>query len=216
MLNLDVCRYLTTREPLPPWASTGYDYITAGNGLWKRARNRHCSACLRLAPANVAGLPDLSALITVAGPRLPGRLLWIALDDARRRSWREPVEAMYHVYRHEDGRVRLAYPPQEAGAARSSYQGGSDPAIILDVHSHVEMGAFFSGTDDRDELGFRFYAVMGRIFTRPEIRLRLGIYGDHWELPITALFADSGPFHLPYHKDDEEESWTFDQNDATA
>ena len=215
MAALNVCRYLTTADPLPPWAAAGYDYIMAGNGLWKRARNRHCSACLRLARANVAGLPELAGYLALAGPKLPGRLLWVALEDARRRSWREPVEAMYHVYRHDDGRVRLAYPPQENGAARSAYQGGSDPAIIMDVHSHVQMAAFFSGTDDRDEMGFRFYAVMGRIFTRPEIRLRLGIYGDHWELPITALFADSGPFHLPHHKDDEEESWTFDQPDDT-
>lgn len=215
MADLKVCRYLTTRDPLPPWSLTGYEYILAGNGLWKRARNRHCFACLRLCAQNVAGLPDLAGYLALTGPKLPGRLLWVALEDARRRSWREPVEAMYHVYRHDDGRVRLAYPPQENGAARAAYQGGADPAIILDVHSHVEMAAFFSGADDRDELGFRFYAVMGRIFTRPEIRLRLGIYGDHWELPITALFADSGPFNLHHTRDEMEETWTFDQSDDT-
>jgi hypothetical protein len=56
------------------------------------------------------------------------------------------------------------------------------------------MAAFFSPTDDRDEGGFRFYAVIGRLLTRPELRLRLGMYGDFWEVPVTALFTDPGPF----------------------
>ena len=56
------------------------------------------------------------------------------------------------------------------------------------------MRAFFSGTDNRDELGFRFYAVIGRIFTVPEMVLRVGIYGDMLRVPITTLFAGEGPF----------------------
>ena len=45
--------------------------------------------------------------------------------------------------------------------------------------------------------GFRFYAVAGRIFTRPELALRLGVYGDRWPVPVTTLFTDAGPFRAP-------------------
>ena len=192
-----VCRYLTSAVALPGARLTGYDYITAGNGLFKRARNRHVEACLPLAACRVAGLPAVEPYVRLAGDRLPGTLLWAALADARRRAIDRPVEAMYHLYRLDDGKARLVYPAQDATGARDAYQGGGDPAIVMDVHSHCEMSAFFSATDDRDETGFRFYAVMGHIFTRPEIRLRLGIYGDHWPVPVTALFTDSGPFEMP-------------------
>jgi hypothetical protein len=58
------------------------------------------------------------------------------------------------------------------------------------------MPAFFSATDDGDELGGRFYAVMGRLErANPEIALRLGIYG-HWlnNVPALTLFRQTGPF----------------------
>jgi hypothetical protein len=48
--------------------------------------------------------------------------------------------------------------------------------------------------DNRDEQGARFYAVIGRIYSRPEIRLRLGVYGDFVDLPAAALFEGLGPF----------------------
>jgi hypothetical protein len=36
------------------------------------------------------------------------------------------------------------------------------------------MKAFFSGTDDADEQGFRLYGVLGSIFERPTFMLRVG------------------------------------------
>ena len=42
----------------------------------------------------------------------------------------------------------------------------------------LTLPAFFSATDDRDEQGFRIYGVAGRLYTpRPELRLRVGVYG---------------------------------------
>jgi len=73
-------------------------------------------------------------------------------------------------------------------------RGGDSPDIILDLHSHCEMGAFFSATDNRDEQGFRLYAVLGRIFTRPEMALRVGVYGDFWTVPVGMVFGGIIPF----------------------
>lgn len=197
---IQVARYLNTLDPLPDAGLSGFDYITAGNGLFKRARNRHCEALIPLAPAHVAGLPELEPYIILTGNKLPGRLLHVALQDARRLALRAPREAMYHLV-IASGEARLVRPPQSATDKRLGYLGGGDPAIVCDLHSHCEMHASFSQTDDRDEVGFRFYATMGRIFTRPEIVFRLGIYGDFCDLPITALFTDPGPFRegaFPY------------------
>lgn len=197
----DVVRYLTTRENIPPARMTGYDYILAGNGLFKRAMNRHVEVILPLSRVAVAGLPAVAPYFRMRAGRLDGGFLIVALHDARERSWSKPREAMYHVVMQE-GQARLVRPRQQGSAGHLAYRGGGQASIICDLHSHHEMNAGFSTTDDRDELGFRFYAVMGRIFTRPELALRLGVYGDHWPVPITALFTHPGPFQ-------EAEWWNF-------
>ena len=47
------------------------------------------------------------------------------------------------------------------------------------------MRAYFSDTDNRDETGFRIYGVMGEIFSNPQIRMRVGIYGHFYETATT-------------------------------
>lgn len=192
-MTFDIARYFTTEQPLPGVRTTGYDYVTAGNGLFKRARNRHLEATIPLARARVAGLPELYPYVKLTGHKLPDSLLDVALQDARRLARRKPIEAMYHLY-VQDGQVKLARPRQSGTAADLKYAGGGDPHIICDLHSHCEMNAGFSITDDRDETGFRFYATMGRIFTRPELVVRLGIYGDFYSVPVVTLFTGTGPF----------------------
>lgn len=56
------------------------------------------------------------------------------------------------------------------------------------------MPAYFSQTDNADEQGARLYAVIGRLDSEPEIRLRVGVYGYWQALPLTAVFTGSGPF----------------------
>jgi hypothetical protein len=72
--------------------------------------------------------------------------------------------------------------------------GSSEPAILCDLHSHGNMRSFWSSTDDADEQSARLFAVIGRLDTQPEIRLRVGLYGYWRPLPVSAVFTGSGPF----------------------
>jgi PRTRC genetic system protein A len=50
--------------------------------------------------------------------------------------------------------------------------------VLVDLHSHNSMPAFFSSKDDRDEEnGFRIYAVVGHLNTTPQIKVRVGVFG---------------------------------------
>lgn len=60
--------------------------------------------------------------------------------------------------------------------------------LYIEVHSHHTMAPFFSATDDRDEIGFKIYAVIGRLDTRPAILCRVGIYGHYQEIPASWVF----------------------------
>lgn len=180
--------HIYTGQSLPePWP---YDYVLDGGGLLKRASTPHWSARVRVAAARVAGLPLLGEAFSLTVPRIPARLLGRVIDHARRAGppgQLTPIEQMYHFH-WLDGAWQVAIPRQQATAGRVSYRGGSEATVALDLHSHHQMAAYFSGTDNADEQGCRLYAVIGRICTTPQIALRVGIHGDFMTLPPATLF----------------------------
>jgi len=190
MLPKLVNHHVYTGQPLPePWP---YDYVLDGRGVVKRVSTPHFAAQVRVAAGTVVGLPPLTTGIELAVPRIPARWLRRALAPARAAG---PIEQMYHLH-WPDGRWQVALPRQSGTAGQVQYRGGGEASVVLDLHSHHNMPAFFSGTDDRDEQGCRFYAVIGRIFTpRPELILRLGLYGDFINLSPLALFDGLGDFN---------------------
>jgi PRTRC genetic system protein A len=170
-----------------------YIYVMAGNGLFKFAENQQIRAVIPVASAEVAGLPALSVSVQPKFGRVPETILDRILSDARQQASDGPREAMYHISLKGD-RIRVFRPPQLAGNANVNYAGGGDAAIFCDLHSHCRMNPYFSPTDNEDELGFRFYSVIGSIHDTPEIRVRVGVYGDFYPVPATALFTGTGPF----------------------
>lgn len=183
---------------LPPLATHAYDYILAGNGLFKRARDWRITALVPVASLRVVGLPDLSPVLQVRPGRIPDRLLRTVLGDARRHA-RAGREQLYQF--HANGqRISLTRPAQHATGAKIAYRLDEQRGLLCDLHSHHTMPAYFSPTDNRDELGFCFYAVIGNVLERPEILLRLGIHGDLVYVPATALFTGLGPFVDTYEE----------------
>ncbi len=76
-------------------------------------------------------------------------------------------------------------------------------SAIVEVHSHHQMAAQFFPTDDDEEAGkFRIFAVLGEIFTRPTISVRVGIYNHFEILPACQILqlpegiVDANRFHL--------------------
>jgi hypothetical protein len=47
---------------------------------------------------------------------------------------------------------------------------------------------FFSRTDNKDEQGFRIFAVIGRVNEKPLILVRVGVYGNYWNIPAEMVF----------------------------
>jgi hypothetical protein len=59
---------------------------------------------------------------------------------------------------------------------------------LIDLHSHALMEPFFSRTDNKDEQGFRIFAVIGRVNEKPLILVRVGVYGNYWNIPAEMVF----------------------------
>jgi PRTRC genetic system protein A len=195
-----VTYHVHKQDPLTSNDALAYQYILAGNGVFIRAETCFFDALLPVGPCIVRGLVMLHQYFRLKVPRVPARLLDTILADARRA--RRPSggqvenglnEVLYQFYHH--GRaVQVKKPPQRATGVSVTAAGSSDPAVFCDLHSHGTMHAFWSRTDDADEQSARVFAVIGKLDTEPEIRLRIGLYGYWRPLPVTAVFTGCGPF----------------------
>lgn len=106
----------------------------------------------------------------------------------------DPIEVMVKLlYSPTDDEYRLICPEQYVSDTYISV-----PDIIeydriryievLDIHSHNVMDAFFSPTDNADEVQFRMYGVIGKVNTQPEMKLRVGVGGKFIALNLLKVF----------------------------
>ncbi|MDP2729084.1 MAG: hypothetical protein Q8O55_01210, partial [Dehalococcoidales bacterium] len=146
-----------------------YDYVLGGNGLFIEARSDLLSVCLPIAAVPVRGLKDIEPRVELAHGLIPNHLWQLGLNLLLANAHQETFLAFTW-----EGEYRLRLPDQEQSNMNVKYS--TLPNTVLDLHSHT-IKAFFSGTDDRDEQGFRLFAVCGNLTGRTEVRIRVGVYG---------------------------------------
>lgn len=170
----------------------GYDYILASNGVFVEAEGPLLAARVRVAEAEIRGLAPVEPRVVLRHGLIPGRLWELALsvmlaDVAQERyvgvSWVRPSSdwsGHYQLYVPDD---------QERSPGGVQYDRGDK--VVLDLHSHGKMRAFFSAIDDGDEQALKLYAVVGKLNGRPQVRLRVGVYGYFHEIPWNQVFSGS-------------------------
>ncbi len=104
------------------------------------------------------------------------------------------LEAQAHIVWNPVLGYHVRVPVQTVSAARVSYSWegylAADDVIVLDIHSHNNMGAFFSGTDDADDKGTGCYsAVIGKISSKPEFVCRFNVPGGKSKIKDVDLFS---------------------------
>jgi PRTRC genetic system protein A len=179
---------------LPP-VNKPYDYVLAARGIYKRVSLWFVECAILVQPIqeNLQGLllDEFEEYLNLRVPRIKRDLFDLVVQISREEI---DVEVMFN-FRFDDGVWVISRPHQEQRAARVRFSRVRDPKLVVDLHSHNTMPAFFSPTDDDDENEERFYVVIGALDKDPsEIVVRLGING-HWvAVPATVLFEDIGDF----------------------
>ena len=166
----------------------GYDYVLGLGGVYVQSASAHLTARVLIAPCVVRGLAPVSEKVMLPHGRIPSRLLQAGLrwfQDA-------PDTERFFAVRWDGHAYRPVVPPQAGSRASLIYQPPS--GVVAEFHSHGSLSAFFSATDDRDEQGFRIYGVAGRLHTaRPELRLRVGVYGHFAPVEWSQVFDGPVP-----------------------
>ena len=166
----------------------GYDYVLGSGGVYVQSQGAHLTARVLVAPGMVRGLAPVAEKLQLTHGPIPASLFELGLrwfQDA-------PDTERFFAVRWDGREYRLVVPPQVGTSASLTYR---PPAgVVAEFHSHGGSRAFFSATDDRDEQGFRIYGVVGRLDDpRPELRLRVGVYGHFAPLDWSQAFDGPQP-----------------------
>lgn len=184
---------------LPPIEAMGYEYVLAGNGVFIRAEDSRIEAMVRVRNNDIIDaelareitpgrLHELRPRFTLKLPRVPSGFLPAVLTRARKLMPNEFCCQFTHALGW-----RCLVPPQRVGRMAVEFQDTGD--AVIDLHSHNSMNPFWSATDNADEQGLRVYVVVGNIDTnRPRALARVGVYGHHMPIPLSAVFEGQIPF----------------------
>ena len=172
---------------LPPIPDCLYAYILAGNGVFLYAKRDDLEVLIPTSRAIIVGLPPLESFVNL--PRVPAILMHHILQASRENL---PNEILFWFNFDHDQRIWNVDAPLQVCRPASVYPVDKrDPLgtkALIDLHSHALMEPFFSPTDDKDEQGFRVFAVIGKVNERPEVRVRVGVYGNYWDIPASMIF----------------------------
>lgn len=127
----------------------------------------------------------------LSAQKIPGSLFYDIFRFFRKNPCREAAAQIF--YDDRKGAYELHFPRQRAGACSVVFdrdvQMEEEKVLVMDVHSHGRMDAFFSSVDNHDEKGTRLFLVLGRIDRDvPAWKLRAGIAGNYRELALTDVF----------------------------
>ena len=169
----------------------GYDYVLGAGGLYVQSESAHLAARVLLVPCEVRGLQPVYEKVALSHGPIPANLFELGLRWLRT----DPDTERFFAVCWDGEVYQLVVPPQAGTSTSVTYRAPA--GVVAEFHSHGTSRAFFSDTDDRDEQGFRIYGVVGRLNTpRPELSLRLGVYGHFapvdWSQVIAGRIGASG------------------------
>lgn len=161
----------------------GYDYVVAGNGIFVQAENPTLTARVQITDSGLKGLTPTEPKVILPKGKIPVEILLGGIHWFQQ----TPETERYFAVVWDGRKYTQTVPEQEGTRSSLSYQ--TPGSAVLEFHSHGRLRAFFSQTDDRDEQGFRIYGVAGRLDQRkPEMTIRVGIYGHFQEIDLKDVF----------------------------
>ena len=189
MLTVFTKYILAETNTLPAINPTSlYEFVIAGNGVFVRAHRCGLEAMIPISMCEIRGLQPVEPYVRLEAGKIPMICTQAILAEFQSDL---PNESLVWV-RVEDKKWKVIKPEQIADENSVHPVDPFDPAgiaALVDVHSHDTMEPFFSTKDDKDETGFRIFAVFGLLDTQPCVMARVGIYGYCWQLNAGDVFV---------------------------
>lgn len=160
-------------------------YVTSTNGLME-VRNNDIGVFI-VKTDKIAGAEKIQESFTLNLPKkIPYEIFLQAISFFRGVADRfSNAETALQIFWNRSKEEYFVYcPKQEVTGATVDFT--RDPVLeqehllVMDIHSHNTMGAFFSATDNKDEKETRLFGVIGKIRDEmPEFKFRAVCAGNH-------------------------------------
>lgn len=167
-----------------------FRYIFGATGVFINAVREGLMVRFPIAECEIRGLHEEETFISLGPGKVPLEITEqiFSLAKAACINKGEPIEWMCYLHHDADG-WRMEIPEQEATESSvRPLDGNAGKGCLIDIHSHNRIPAFWSEKDDKDEQGFKLYTVIGKIFVKPTLRVRVGCYGYFYELDANEIF----------------------------
>lgn len=119
-------------------------------------------------------------------PKIPSEILRDVFREFRASF---PNECLINICFDSEKKEYYLVIPQQYSTPDSVEYYKSDDLVVMEIHSHAGLDAYFSKTDDADELATGFYGVIGKVDTQiPQLRVRYSCGGRYKEFDPKKLF----------------------------
>lgn len=171
------------------------NYVMAQNGCFEIRETPLGKMTIRA--EKIVGLQSqIEEGLELAIPEIPGSILSTTIDFFRAvYQERNGSEAFLQIfYNQEEQEYFLHCPPQQVSGMMVAFERNPEleasNTLVMDIHSHNSMPAFFSNIDNADEKEDRLYGVVGFLHQRiPQMEFRMGIAGRFVTLSGQDLFG---------------------------
>lgn len=176
------------------------NYVMAKNGCFEMRDTPLGRMTIRV-EEEIAGLTSvLEEGIELDIPLIPGRILTTVVKFFRAvYHEKHGAEAFLQIFYHpHEEEFFLHCPRQQVSGALVRFERDpeleANAILVMDIHSHNSMPAFFSSIDNEDEKEDRLYGVVGCVHQRlPHLSFRMGVAGRFVELEGRSLFDEAEP-----------------------
>lgn len=113
-------------------------------------------------------------------PKMPGNLLRDIYEFFKLVAIEHATEVLVRVYYDDaESQYVVEVPRQQVTGSSVHTDEPLNCALwpVMDIHSHCAYDAFYSATDNADEIGNRIYGVIGKVISNPTMLLRAGTGG---------------------------------------
>lgn len=172
----------------------GFEYLAAADGVFLLAENSFFRVLKKYASKTPQMLPGLGELkdkeYMALEKKMPLDMFYELVDSLQESPLKEKMAAV--AYDKTSETFSIVVPKQVSNSVSISYSWKDVEVkgrIILEVHSHPEMPAFFSDTDNADNQGFKIYGVFSLLDGyMKDLVFRLGVYGRFLNIEFTDIF----------------------------
>lgn len=196
---------------LPEEFTKSVTYILQRNGIWEVRKTEVGLFARHLVEQNIPGLPNVvdDSLDELFVPKIPIGILGQAVSFFRHIYRKMKSESFLDViYNPEEEKYYTYCPKQKVSQASVVWEIPEDEEMpkgikVLELHSHCNMGSFFSGTDDADEKADQYYGVVGKLEDfMPKISFRLVLGGEEYKINVEDIFdLDGDVYHSKFPKE---------------